>query len=332
MAIRVSAVAALSFAVSRPSLVLGYPPLPASLGSYFFVPSHVADGGAPNTLSFTETFDTYPVGYYFAAPTNGWVSEAGDSSTIMPVAGLPVTPVAPSQFSGNCLKVETEGQTLCNVTTGVVQNVWVDLSVLMVPCEDLPGEDMISGHQLGFCLDAENRFNVYCGLTNGFLASDVQFASYPGQTARVTVQIAYDAQELNAPFFRVSIDQTNIIWNVGYPLPWSPTASGGAWLPCVTPNRIFAGFAVVGNACIDNLSHSDSYVGGDQPFRVGITPGRGVFWQSDYGRRYQVETCEDLSCGEWQPLGEPVLGDGTTKTVSDTDCSATQKFYRVTPL
>jgi hypothetical protein len=189
---------------------------------------------------------------------------------------------------------------------------------------------MTSGHQLGLCLDSDNRLNVYCGLTNEFIASGIQFASAPGQTVQITLQIAY-ADDLTVPYFRISIDQTNVIWDAGYRLPNVPSASGGAWLPCATTNRTFTGLGLVGRGYIDNLSFSGTHLGGNDQPQVGITQAVAISWLSDYGRRYQVETCEDLVSGEWQSFGDPILGDGTTNTVFDTVGSSVRKFYRVTP-
>jgi len=179
-------------------------------------------------MPFTETFDPYPVNYGFAVSANGWIQNISDASRTVAVTELPVTPASPSQFSGNCLSLDTEGATLYNFTTGHIQNVWIDMSVWVVPCEELPWEEMTSGHQLGLCLDSDNRFNVYCGLTNGFVASGSQYAYASGQTVRVTMQIAY-ADYLTVPYFRISIDQTHVIWDAGYRLPDILSTSGGEW-------------------------------------------------------------------------------------------------------
>jgi len=308
----------------------GVPPVPLA-GNYFFVPSQTVAGGLPNAVPFKETFDQYPVDSGFAVSTNGWIQNINDASRTVAATALPVTSASPSHFSGNCLCLDTEGAALYNSTTCHIQNVWIDMSVLMTPCEELPREDMTSGHQLGLCLDADSRLNVYCGLTNGFIASDIQFASAPGQPARITLQIAY-ADNLTVPFFRISIDQTNVMWNAGYRLPEIPSASGGAWLPCATTNRTFNGLGLVGAGYVDNLSFGDTFPGsGGQP-QVDITQAVSISWLSDYGRRYQVETCEDLVNGEWRSFGTPILGDGATNTVFDTVGSTVRKFYRVTPL
>jgi len=300
-------------------------------GCYIFVPSETVSGGTPNALPVTETFDQYPVYNGFHTSTNGWVQNATDSSHIEPATELPVTPGGASLFSGNCLNLDTEGNTLYNITTGHAQNVWIDLSVLMSPCEGVPWAEMISGHQLGMCLDCNYRFNVYCGLTNGFIASDIQFGPSFWRTFRLTVQIAY-ADSLSVPYFRVFIDQTNVVWNAGYRLPDVPSECGGVWLPCATTNRTFNGLGLVGDGIVDTLTFSDANLGPVASHPTGIAQAVAISWLSDYGRRYQVETSEDLASGEWQPFGEPILGDGTTNTVFDAIGSVSRKFYRVTPL
>ena len=45
--------------------------LPLS-GSYIFVPSAPVSGVVPNSLPFTDTFDEYPVWFFFEPSTNGW--------------------------------------------------------------------------------------------------------------------------------------------------------------------------------------------------------------------------------------------------------------------
>ena len=301
-------------------------------GAYIFVPSTPVAGVVPNALPFTETFDRYPVPFWFEPPTNGWKQAAsfGDASHTVPATELPVTPGEAYLFSGNCLNFETEGQTLYNVTTGRVQNVWVDMSVLMIPSEDLPREELNAGHQLGLCLDEFYRLNVFCGLTNVFLTSGVQFATWE-QKVRLTLQIAY-ADNLAVPFFRVYIDQVAVNWSVGCRLPGVASVSGGEWLPCATTNRAFYGLGFMGCGYVDELKFSDTYVGPDAPTQAGISQAVAVSWMSDYGRRYQVETCADLASGMWLPFGAPILGSGTTNTVYDATGSVSRKFYRVTPL
>ncbi len=300
-------------------------------GSYFFVPSQTVAGGIPNAMPFTETFDLYPVNSGFTDSTNGWIQNISDASRTVAVTELPVTHPSPSQFSGTCLSLDTEGETLYNATTGRTQNVWIDLSAVLVPCEELPWEEMTSGNQFGLCLDSDNRLNVYCGLTNGFIASGIQFAPAPGKAARITLQIAY-ADNLTVPYFRVSVDQTNVVWDAGYRLPENLSANGGAWLPCATTNRTFHGLGLAGWGYVDTLSFSDTYLGVDGQPQVGITRAAAISWLSDYGRLYQVETCEDLEKGEWQSLGDPIRGGGMTNTVFDAVGSSSRKFYRVTPL
>jgi hypothetical protein len=209
--------------------------------------------------------------------------------------------------------------------------MWVDLCAWLVPCEDLPHEEMTAGSQLGLCLDSDSRLNVYCGLTNGFIASGVQLGPAPGRTVRITLQIAY-ADTLTVPYFRISVDQTNVIWDAGYRLPDIPSENGGAWLPCATTNRTFHGLGLAGWGNVDNLAFSDTYLGSDGPPQAGIAQAVAISWLSEYGRLYQVETCEDLVSGEWRPMGDVILGNGETNAVFDTVGSSARRFYRVTPL
>lgn len=50
-------------------------------------------------------------------------------------------------------------------------------------------------------------------------------------------------------------------------------------------------------------------------------------WSHEEG---QVETCTDLTLGDWTPLGDPVVGNGTTNTVFEPTGAFPRKFYRVT--
>lgn len=298
-------------------------------GTYIFVPSELVSGAMPNALPFTETFDKYPAGFGFATPTNGWLCALTDASRTVPSTVLPKDALGePPLFSGNCLELGTEGNTLYNATTSQAQNVWIDMSVIMTPGE-LPS--VVPGTQLGVALDCDYRLNVYSGLTNVFVPSGIQLATTWGQGLRLTLQIAYN-DNLTVPYFRVFIDQTNVIWEAGYRLPDVPSECGGAWLPCATTNRTFNGLGFVDFGYVDALKFSDVNLGPVAPYQTGIKNAVAISWLSDYGQWYQVETSEDLASGEWQPFGEPVLGDGTTNTVFDAIGSVSCKFYRVTPL
>ena len=300
-------------------------------GSYIFVPSTPVSGVVPNALPFTDTFDQYPVPFWFEPPTNGWkqVASHGDLSTILSASEqwLWEYPGDASLFCGNYLNFSTEGQTLYQVTTGRTQNVWVDLSVLMVPCEDPPWEELTSGNQLGLFVDVTSNLTAYCGLTNRFASSGIQLM----RKARLTLQFAY-ADSLSVPFFKVYIDQVAVRWSAGYRLPDVPSASGGEWLPCATTNRLFCGLGFMGNGGIDALKFSASNLGPDVPAQASLSHAGALSWRSDYGRTYQVETCTNLVGGLWQPFGSQILGDGKTNAVYDTVGSAPCKFYRVTPL
>jgi hypothetical protein len=52
-----------------------------------------------------------------------------------------------------------------------------------------------------------------------------------------------------------------------------------------------------------------------------------ISFPSQIGLTYQVEYKNDLADAVWTPVGGPISGDGTTKTVSDT-VGLTKRFYR----
>jgi hypothetical protein len=111
-----------------------------------------------------------------------------------------------------------------------------------------------------------------------------------------------------------------------------PSASGGEWLPCATASRLFCGLGFTGCGCVDALAFSAANLGPAAAAPAGIVPAVAVSWLADYGRRYQVESCTDLTAGVWQPFGAPILGDGTTNTVFEATGARPGKFFRVTPL
>jgi hypothetical protein len=48
------------------------------------------------------------------------------------------------------------------------------------------------------------------------------------------------------------------------------------------------------------------------------------------GITYQVVANGNLSTNSWGNIGSPIIGDGTTKSVTDTSATnSTQKFYRI---
>ena len=65
--------------------------------------------------------------------------------------------------------------------------------------------------------------------------------------------------------------------------------------------------------------------------RVALEKIQGAFeisFPTQAGRSYQVQVRNDLSSGAWENTGQPLTGDGTTKTVSD-PTSLPRRFYRV---
>jgi hypothetical protein len=59
-----------------------------------------------------------------------------------------------------------------------------------------------------------------------------------------------------------------------------------------------------------------------------IQSGFEISFPTQFGRNYQVQVRDDLSSGAWENTGQPLTGDGTTKTVSD-PTSLSRRFYRV---
>ena len=315
------------------------PQLIVSRSTLITVPSQPVSGTIPVAIPHRESFEEYSLNLWFSSPTNGWFTRESNESIICSVASLPTVPKAPLDFSGMCLSLDTQGETSSLVVTGRADNVWIDLSVLMLGSDVLP--PFPTNSQLGLTIrsvwdDSTNeilyhQFFVACGLTNSWLVSSQIYSRENWQPFRVTVQIA-NAENLSVPFFRVFLNQTNIVWSSGFRLPDVPSAEGGAWLPCMTTNRVFSGVGFEGSGFLDEVVISDSNLGVVAPYQSTIGQAVAIAWPSDYGQRYQVETCRDLATGDWESFGEPIIGNGTTNTVFERTESAPQKFYRVVPL
>jgi len=62
---------------------------------------------------------------------------------------------------------------------------------------------------------------------------------------------------------------------------------------------------------------------------VQIFPALEVIWETETGHWYQVQWTEDVSAPDWNSLGEPILGDGSTRSILDSTRGGQRRFYRV---
>jgi len=70
-----------------------------------------------------------------------------------------------------------------------------------------------------------------------------------------------------------------------------------------------------------------AYEYGSFPFKITqVVPA--LTWRSRPGDTYTVQSCTDLSSGEWTDE-ETVLSDGESTTWTDTDTESPRKFYRI---
>ena len=310
------------------------------LGTFITVPSVPAAETTSLALPVEETFEAYSTTVDFTYPTNGWSHEMGTESSIVPVSQLPTSPPPGLAFSEKCLKLDTQGTTDRWSVTGRADNVWIDLSILMIGSDSfrpLPDNSLL-GIQIFDTIDEsdntiiDQRLCVACGgITNQWLIHPGTLSAPPYPLHRITVQLAM-SDALSVPYFRIFLDQTNLVWPEGFTLPDVPTENGGPWLPCMATNRAFHGVGFEGLGYVDTLAISDTSLGPLVPWQTGIGQAVALSWASDYGERYQVETCTDLTLGDWTPLGDPVVGNGTTNTVFEPTGAFPRKFYRVTPI
>lgn len=63
-------------------------------------------------------------------------------------------------------------------------------------------------------------------------------------------------------------------------------------------------------------------------FAVYVNGAAVINWPADFGRRYQVDACTNLLSNDWQPLGERLIGNGSTNYFTDAEGLPT-RFYRV---
>ena len=328
---RISAAVWVGCCITAPSAIAGSIWL-GSVGTYISVPTVQATGAKANAMPYAETFDAYAVDTPLSSLTNGWSALPGDASSIRPASDVSDIPGDASLFAGNHLNLETEGQALFCATTGLAQNVWIDMSVAMAPGERPPA-DWNTRQMFALCLDEFNVLHAYCGPSNRVVSSGIQLGDsfFITPKVRLTLQIAF-GDALPLPYFKVFLNQQALYWGEGYSLPGVGSANGGEWLPCESTNRSFYGVSFIGYGLVDNLKISDAYLGPETAVRAGIERAVVISWLSDYGRTYQVETCSDLSSNAWQPFGAPIIGTGKTNTVYEATGSSAHKFYRVTPV
>ena len=90
----------------------------------------------------------------------------------------------------------------------------------------------------------------------------------------------------------------------------------------------------------DGLSNLLEYRSGTDPrdasSRTQITglqltsAGLRVSFSTVPGRQYQIEKCDNLSSGQWHPVGQPQAGQAASGQITDPDgYSSRQQFYRI---
>ncbi|HEY5909334.1 MAG TPA: hypothetical protein VJA21_01885 [Verrucomicrobiae bacterium] len=62
------------------------------------------------------------------------------------------------------------------------------------------------------------------------------------------------------------------------------------------------------------------------------TEGVAVSWNSQTGKKYQLQTALSLQSGDWSDMGAPITGDGSPIVVPDPNQDTPQKFYRAVVL
>jgi len=304
------------------------------------IPSEPPAAGEVVVLPHVETFDQYPIDFSFESSINGWEWQLEDESSVIAVSSLPVVPPPSLNFSNHCLRLDTAGKTLSLAATDQADNVWIDMALLMRDTDILP-QDFPSSSQLGLQLlghfeegnikPTYRHLIVASGITNEWIVGPQLLSPDDWLPLQMTIQLAC-ADNLTRPYFRIFLNQTNVIWSSGFSLPDIPSEEGGAWLPCITTTRTFHGVSFSGNGYIDDIRMSNSNLGPITPVQANFGQAVAISWPSDYGQSYQVETCVDLVDDAWEAFGGPVIGNGATNTVFEKTGSSTRKFYRVIPL
>ena len=287
-----------------------------------------------NTIPFQESFESY----INTAPllgTNGWYDGDVNDFSLVTVSALPNSvvefPIATNHTRYAC--IDTEGDYLINVITGTQQHVWVDMLTTLEPNEVRPYTNGIS-QQLTLYVNTQSVLCAFARPPNTnnaiFVESSCQIDT--GAFYRLSIHLAYLPQPTGG-CVAVYLNDAAVNWPGGETLPGVPAAAGqGPWLRCVPGvTNCFPGLAFSGTFRLDDLVVSDHHVLPGNTFNAGISGAGTIRWPSDFGRRYQVDTCTNLLAHSWQSLGGFIIGNGMTNLFSDAD-GLPARFYRIREL
>jgi len=115
------------------------------------------------------------------------------------------------------------------------------------------------------------------------------------------------------------------IWQ-NYSALWSSDTSTSASLEV----RLVSTQTTGNDFALDDFSFRQ--IGTDIPAVTRIDRAVQISWASQIGQLYQVQWALQADTNAWFDFGSPVLGNGSTNSISDTAEDRDQKFYRVLPV
>lgn len=290
-----------------------------------------------NAIPFQESFESYSNTASINS-LDGWSSDITTDISIVTNASLPGTIVAFPIATNHTryAMLNTQGSDLINVITGSQQHVWVDMLTAFVPSDTDPYTNgvprqvtLYSNYRSNLCACARPPNTNKAVFVES--ACRMEFAGM--QTFyRLSVHLAYLPPPTGG-CFAVYVNGAAVNWPGGETLPGVPADSGqGPWLRCVPGSGSnFPGLAFTGTGYVDDLVVAEHEVLPGSSFTAGIDGAAAINWPADFGRRYQVDACTNLLSSDWQPLGDVVIGNGSTNYFTDADGLPT-RFYRVRDL
>ena len=292
-----------------------------------------------NAIPFQESFENYTNNAPIEG-AHGWHITPNDISSVTNAAlpGAIVTfPIATNHT--RYASLNTQGDDLINVIKGSQQHVWVDMLTTFVPNDTSPYTNgtspqlvLYSNHRSNLCAIARTPNTNTASVVESSRLTDSGYPG-PGVFYRLTIQLAYLPPPTGG-CFAVYMNGVAVNWPGGEALPGVAGSGGqGPWLRCLPgAANAFPGLAFTGTGFLDDLVVTARDPLPNTPFTASIAGVGALRWPGDFGRNYQVDACTNLMKHDWQPLGAPVVGSGTTNLFTDPTNGLSTRFYRIRAL